>query len=485
MNLPAAVCLEIKRFLLEREYFNWLKSSKGLYHPLFSETRILYLKSPSDCLCFAEDVHFRRDILSKLNDSSKQLYIVFQELSSFSDSNLENIFSTPLYGLDLNHGKRVFSFFTKVAHSLQEFSVFDCPVPKELPDFPKAVHVALRCDTLLKLPSFPFLQTIVINDAPLLQDVSCFANINNLRLHNLPKVSDVNCLGRVRHLTLDALPSITDISGLSQNYSLTIHHCQNIEDNLPLSNARCLQTDLIQECDDTAVISSNTISVELMGYQEPIFYLCSESIRKLTLVESSLLQIIGVCTSFKNLREIVFYRCLNLERADSFLSTVPFLTFRQCLHLQDISALGNNGHDKRNKSVEIFLGKSLHDFSALRNVPKVHLQSCVQFANAEELQGVSHLILDNCQRLNSFEGFEDIPIFEFYNSNIQSNPNYSHGLRPDFAKVLKNNQKVVTNVEKCLKDLEEIYGPPDLLIERQLHETQQKKKWVFLKKKNS
>jgi hypothetical protein len=398
LHLPKDLFLEIKSFLTESEFWQLLMSSRILLSDVASETRNISLNSDNVYDFLLKNKNIRKDLLSKMKDPFHQLHLrlthgeglrLKYEATSFPSGSLSLSWDYRM-GCDLEWVKILSSCFRLATYgggswaiptfvNLRELKICNDLGIKKIPPLPTNLKkLSLRCCRQLKFVSFA-------------------AALDEFHIESCHNLADVNGLGNVRILSIIDCYRIQDISGLTNNQSWTILRSQNIATGPTPRNVKKIHSDVAPS--------------GLPGISFPHLKDVSAICRK------SMLELEG---------DLLENRPHPLT--DPFLGglgNILCLYLKYC-SLDDLSCLNGVA-----KSVTLISCKYLRNFSALRNVPRVHIESCEGFRDGREVENVHRLTLVNCTnfrvahmlgkvhhlqlftQIDSFLGLGSVPIVEF------------------------------------------------------------------------
>lgn len=381
--------LEIKSFLMEKEYLRLMNCSKELFSDVKYHTRKIRLFDNSVINMtqkFLENIDGYQDlVLSKIKDPATQLRIDTNNSQAFivlEFPNCEISINTRVlenyYDWDVNLSNRSFVKLSGPNKTFSEFlRVENVRVMR--------IHYFSNLSSVLGLSQ---LQELTLSHCPMVSDLSSLSKLHSLTIVDCKNVSDLKGLGSIRELTIWDCPGVTSIEELTtENYSLNIRNCVNVKDIRPIFRATRINTDAIESKDQLTSSSflphtrSFTISaskrLKLFEYPFPPS-------------SSNSSEVVG------HLYSLQLFHCITLKRLVG-LTAIPFVELNYCPSLEDISCLG------KNQRVSISHCAKIIDFSCLKNVKRVKLIRCEEFRHPTEVENVFHLTIDSCPFIKATE----------------------------------------------------------------------------------
>jgi hypothetical protein len=459
-RIPIVIYKEIQSFLVEKEYYKLLSSSKEVFDEISKETRKITIGLwENELENFLEDEEYQIYVFSKMKNPELQLCLsvnispitaeLLQKLQRIQTYSLflafaQNLEESSLLWNEVLCHRRILSLrnnsnVTKLdIHHIDQLEVY-------------------RFDKFKFVGNLYNLKELNLCYCGRLSDVSPLKNIERLSIIYCPKVVDVSMLGSVRELTLKFCDSIRDISNLRNNYRLTVLNCYRIhklkaidDPYLSLYYPVHLVTDLVKD-DYIAKSLDNprTMSITLVDYNE------SSIFRKNPLQSLTLLSASSITLPWPTILYSVHLETCDFLTNINGLESVPVIELILCPELVDITAL-NNPITCKTRSVWISACNNLQDFSPLKKIANVRIDSCegcesgghfdqvknltlfqcYKLSDISMLTNVYHLKLFECTGITSLNGLTNVPIITiFCCSSI-------HSLRG-----LGNNQKILLSEE--------------------------------------
>jgi hypothetical protein len=412
-KLPLGLYYELREFLDPVEYYQSLTTTKSLQHVLWETWKI---RINGETL-FEEST---QALLSKIKNPGLQLVLHVPK-------NLD-----------------VLPFLVTKSHEIVLHSTgFMNDIPNWFENLCQFHHSAILEDNFSiispqqKLGTSCNLQKLHIENCPLLTDVSALSHLNSLALVDCVGVSDVTCLGTVKSsLRLEKCPRIADVSALGRIPSLILNDCPEIRDISQLTDNSKL-----------TILSCPDIDISLQKEQAPhhtkadLNFFHSDIMETAEQLQSFLQSMSS--SSFSSLRELFLERYSNYYIDPSHLKNLSVLRLVSYGYFEDDDDDDDEDQEKErvNKSTtSVPLGidccQLTHlfqitldslpfpnlDLSSLFHVPVVEL-FYVPIKTLQGLGGNKVLYLSGCDRVEDFSAARNIP-----KVHVAFNPNLENGL---------------------------------------------------------
>jgi hypothetical protein len=376
-SIPVELLLEVKPFLLKKDYWKFLGSSKKLFAEIRFATRDIVLFLSNDVVEFFEQATFRDQILSKISSPINQLTIVLGGFEDRLNPDQLNLCSIPFHSLSV--GNISLNSFLKcqnfVFSSHYHLEVADLPFLSQFPSINNIQSMKIeRCSSLHDISSLSSLTSLSLSDCNEITNINCLLYLQELKITRCPRIRDINQLGKISRLSISECLGVEDMSGLQSNNYLHIEDCPFIA--------------LLPAQMDCRRFESNLSLSDLEQISFP-------KLRSLSLLPASRSSITAIqnpmesSLSFTGLFSVKLYRCSSMTSLKG-LKRVSVVSLIDCPLLSDISDLGENQAVLLEDCPKVVSFRPLHD------VPSVSLISCRSFVDGAEVAGVRHLSIRTC-----------------------------------------------------------------------------------------
>jgi hypothetical protein len=247
------------------------------------------------------------------------------------------------------------------------------------------------------------------------------------------------------HATLNNNPatSITNASSINNNNNNSNNNNSTVVTDSIISSASSVSSS-ITPCTTN---SSSAAAVISAAGQNPLppptsaasTFQIPPSCRELILSECIFQVNHSTPSTFQYLSFLELKFCLTIRDEDiPYLSNIHTLRIINCLNIHTLKGLQYPGN------YSIYIKESnykngIKDFSALKNIPKVSLDSCYHFISGQDVGNVHELILKQCHSFNDCIGL----------NTIQSSLSLQHCYGIDSLKGLENIPKIeIINLPK-------------------------------------
>jgi hypothetical protein len=427
-KIPIELLLEIKSYLLERNYWKLLLACNGLFADIRLRTGKIVLDEKGTDRFFDEP-EFREFILSKIKGKYAQLsFRADQSFFGMSDRVRRSLLQTPFCDL-FSTTEELFTFpnWNNLINNRYEVGLRRNSV---ITVFPRDLNIhrldLFMFSALTDISCFSHLKFLSLSQCDKVEDVNCLRNVDDLSLDSCSKIIDVRALGKVHRLRLRDLPLVKEISALTENYALTITGLPSVEIVPCVMNVVKFSTDL------------RFSLLEKISFPKLKSFGPSPG-NGMTKIPEQL----GRLLSFQCLFCLHLKHCRNLTKLDG-MNKIPVVVIDSCLGLSDISGL------RGNQSVSLIYCP-ITDFRPLKNIPVVYLRRCTGFTdmNSNFDWTVRHLTIDDCcylknvskfgkvkhlklyTRVENFEGLSNVSVLEFNFDTAfgKTATDYFHSLR--------------------------------------------------------
>lgn len=140
------------------------------------------------------------------------------------------------------------------------------------------------------------------------------------------------------------------------------------------------------------VLSIRSLTIKLFG-EETVDMNLDDMVGLQTLFLSQ----IHPCGEYHHLQELTLYNNSSVVCATPF-ANVPYLSFRRCPQLFDITALGGTKQIR----IQLFDCQVITSVNHLANVKELRLESCPMIEDISELGNVQDLVISSCPRIHLF-----------------------------------------------------------------------------------
>jgi hypothetical protein len=381
MYVPQEVCIILRQYLCDFDYFCLMNTSKHIYGEIKKETMFFTLRVP-DAKNFLCDSSFRDLILSKMKSPVNQLRL------HFSDAQYLSPYMSPVPGLNVyeviaDHYqmlvKSKFQFQSVqsfIANTMQNVSFDGKFVTRKL-----NIFTTTMTSSEVHLTNFDHLSEVHFRGIKNV-DVYALRNVHKLILSNCDRVCDVSCLNQVSDLTIQRCPGVVDISPLTNVKRLAILDCQNINDYDPLIHSKSLRIGL------HFIGGKNLLNFSYL-------YELSGNNR-----------MINCLINYQGIQRFIFSYHTGVD-PNSFdfrlLSNIPYV---EIIFGGDAETLSIEGLGGNHQEVTLYMNEvNIIGLECLKNVPKVSLSGCTDVFSLENIvDEVKYLEISDFHNLKTLTG---------------------------------------------------------------------------------
>ena len=424
-KIPRSLYLEIRDYLIDYDYLQFLNTSKDLFSLVKFETRKILLQHFNEINAFCEDESFRQNIMERIKDPYLQLELFLTNLCD-----INQILAFPKCSISFSRDYPVMNLHTadfeeKLCHRQFVHISGNTEITALI-----GIHSINRLfisglTKLNKIESFRNIKHLGIFSCHNITDLACVNHVTFLEIFRCDKISDVSALGRILRLSIHRCPKITDISSLTHNRYLSIHGCRNVSIFMKkLFHTTSFETDLLYDMSGLC----HLFSPSDVDDNQPRWK-CNLRRLELTNFESTLPPGCFNHPIFENLFSLILAECSMLRSLQQLPPRLISLEVSDCEFLIDISGLRQYHHERPTLQFVCINGcPRLRDFSFLCEIPHVKIDSCDDFLNGQHvcrvkhlelvscysitdvsmLSGVNHLELFDCTQVNSLEGLDEV-----------------------------------------------------------------------------
>lgn len=370
-DFPISLLPLIRAFLPFSDYLNLLNTHQlDDFRSLKKE--LFYFNLPEELtLKYLRDDHYRNTINEKIRHRSKQLSLqLFHREKSWTKeflfpliNGIHHLVATEdsLCGLSLSNLSGIRNLELSNFPTIKNFEGLENVQILHVEFFQNLIeanHLSnlqeltiMDCDSLVDVSALGNIPVLLISSCSRLINLSGLGLKNQeLTLIELP-VYEVNHLGNVPVLHIDCCQNVTDISGLTNNKTLSIIRCGDIEDYSSIKNIQFAEL-----------------------FPSPHRLDDFHSLIELTIGFNDEITDISCLANVKTLQEVEIDQCINIQDINCF---------------SHVSILKINGN-------QVFT-----NISALGNVKKLSLSSCIRLTSLFGLANNDEVMIVDCIGLQS------------------------------------------------------------------------------------
>ena len=404
-EIPTHLFLVLREYVTEGDYISFVNAAKVIRQIKY-ET-VYYRFDVSASKRYYYDNLFRARVVTLVKDISKQLALKY--------------FTYEIPGFQLKIVKDVHHLFLSYGCQVQPQELFTANIShiemsgiKNISSFEGIGRsfksmVLSRFTQLTNVSHLCWLHELELHNCQAVTDLSGLSKLRRLKLISCPGIRDVSPLKRISILFIDSCENVSDISQLGTVRDLSLHFCDKIHDisaltrNRRLSIVGCKKIQNYSKLTGIAHLHLSDVPIDgLEDFQAARSLRLDhcDGLRQIASVPPQLNSVeLCLCTSLENVQGLRYLKQLSLDHCDRLvdvhlLGAVHSLRLSWCTKLSSLQGLG-----KGNRSVSVISCSSIVDFSPLRYVRNVTVDSCLGLTRASDLSRVHWLRLVCCEKL--------------------------------------------------------------------------------------